>query len=157
MMETPTGVSTRAHRACHQHPGYAQESLSPERPRCCWAPAFVTTSSLRRRTWLCRPKRLPVGRPLAGQGSVAYTPSHAVPLTWHLNYGRGINSIDARGVVQHPEEPRLATLDFYQAEPLQLRTLASPRTCFLIGPLQRTGLHPRRRQFRIQGPSRAYG
>ena len=36
------------------------------------------------------------------------------PLTLHANYGRGINSIDARGVVQRPDQPRLATTDFYQ-------------------------------------------
>src|ERR1700674_4765003 len=50
-----------------------------------------------------------------GKGNVAFTPSRAVPLTFHMNYGRGINSIDARGVVQKPDEPRLATTDFYQA------------------------------------------
>jgi hypothetical protein len=38
-----------------------------------------------------------------------------MPLTFHVNYGHGINSIDARGVVQMPNQPRLATTDFYQA------------------------------------------
>jgi hypothetical protein len=49
-----------------------------------------------------------------GKGNAAFSPVKSVPLTFTLNYGRGINSIDARGVVQHPEEPRLATTDFYQ-------------------------------------------
>ena len=51
-----------------------------------------------------------------GKGSVALTPiTLALPLTFHANYGRGINSVDARGVVQYPDQPRLATTDFYQA------------------------------------------
>src|SRR6185295_916616 len=49
-----------------------------------------------------------------GKGNAAFTPSHSVPLTLYANYGRGINSIDARGVVQRPDQPRLATTDFYQ-------------------------------------------
>ena len=49
-----------------------------------------------------------------GKGNIAFTPVHNAPLTFHLNYGRGINSIDARGVVQRPDQPRIATTDFYQ-------------------------------------------
>lgn len=50
-----------------------------------------------------------------GKGNVAFTPAKRVPLTLHVNYGGGINSIDARGVVQMPDQPRLATTDFCQA------------------------------------------
>ena len=54
-----------------------------------------------------------------------------MPLTLHANYGRGINSIDARGVVQRPDQPRLATTDFYQVGTSSNfgRVLASARTC----------------------------
>ncbi len=38
----------------------------------------------------------------------------APPLTSHLNYGRGINSSDARAVVQMAGQRRVATTDFYQ-------------------------------------------
>jgi hypothetical protein len=49
------------------------------------------------------------------KASAAYTISDRLPLTFHVNYGRGINSQDARGVVQQPDSPRVATTDFYQA------------------------------------------
>ena len=59
-------------------------------------------------------------------------PSIAVPLTLHVNYGRGINSIDARGVVQRPDQPRLATTDFYQVGTSSNfgRVSRSAPTCF---------------------------
>lgn len=45
---------------------------------------------------------------------VSYTPNHKIPFTFYANYGRGITSQDARGVVQRPENPKIATTDFYQ-------------------------------------------
>jgi outer membrane receptor protein involved in Fe transport len=45
---------------------------------------------------------------------VAYAPSHSFPATFHFNYGRGISSQDARGVVQRPDSPKVAVTDFYQ-------------------------------------------
>lgn len=48
------------------------------------------------------------------KASVAYAPSHSFPATFHFNYGRGISSQDARGVVQRPDSPKVATTDFYQ-------------------------------------------
>lgn len=53
-------------------------------------------------------------RPLAREGSLAFTPTRKISVTLHANYGRGINSVDARGVVQRPDQTRLATTDFYQ-------------------------------------------
>jgi outer membrane receptor protein involved in Fe transport len=46
--------------------------------------------------------------------SVSYSPSHRIPFTIHANYGRGITSQDARGVIQKPNNPKIATTDFYQ-------------------------------------------
>jgi outer membrane receptor protein involved in Fe transport len=65
--------------------------------------------------------------------NVAYTPSDRLPLTLYLNYGRGINSQDARGIIRgaianpaNPNQgtpvqgsgegigPPIATTDFYQ-------------------------------------------
>ncbi len=45
---------------------------------------------------------------------LSYTPNHNIPFTLHANYGRGITSQDARGVIQRPENPKIATTDFYQ-------------------------------------------
>ncbi|MEZ5307250.1 MAG: TonB-dependent receptor [Pyrinomonadaceae bacterium] len=45
---------------------------------------------------------------------LAYSPSDKIPVTFHFNYGRGISSQDARGVIRNPDAPRISTTDFYQ-------------------------------------------
>ena len=69
-----------------------------------------------------------------GKGSTAFSPSRRVPITVTTDYGRGINSSDARGVVQRPKERRLATTDFYSvrpwrrpADPTRSRVQSKPR------------------------------
>lgn len=46
--------------------------------------------------------------------SIAWSPFDRFPITVYANYGRGISSQDARGVVREPSAPKLATTDFYQ-------------------------------------------
>ena len=75
------------------------------------------------------------------KGNIAFTPSPRVPLTFHANYGRGINSIDARGVVQRPDQPRIAATDFYQVG------MSSNEQVYI----------PDDGSFELKGPSRAYG
>jgi TonB-dependent receptor-like protein/carboxypeptidase family protein len=50
-------------------------------------------------------------QPKAG---LVVTPSAGGPLSVHLNYGRGIASQDARGVVRNPDGPPIAATDFKQ-------------------------------------------
>jgi outer membrane receptor protein involved in Fe transport len=157
---TPTGVSTRAHAHVTNTAGYAQESLS------LWSGRLLLGAGVRYDEFRYDVRDLVVpaesglqwaGR-WQGKGSVAYTPSHAVPLTWHLNYGRGINSIDARGVVQHPEEPRLATTDFYQAgTSSNFGRLGLTTDVFLIDHSNEQVYIPDDGSFEFKGPSRAYG
>jgi outer membrane receptor protein involved in Fe transport len=157
---TPTGVSTRAHAHVTNTAGYAQESLS------LWSGRLLLGAGVRYDEFrydvrdLVEPAQSGLhwaGR-WQGKGSVAYTPSHAVPLTWHLNYGRGINSIDARGVVQHPEEPRLATTDFYQAgTSSNFGRLGLTTDVFLIDHSNEQVYIPDDGSFEFKGPSRAYG
>src|SRR5262249_21863635 len=45
---------------------------------------------------------------------VAYHPTNRAPLTLTFNYGRGINTQDARGIVARPDSPRIATTGFHQ-------------------------------------------
>ena len=61
-----------------------------------------------------------------GKAHAAYTPSKRVPVTLHANYGRGINSVDARGAVQRPDQPRLSPSQ--PPGPRQSRTPMSPRS-----------------------------
>jgi outer membrane receptor protein involved in Fe transport len=157
---TPTGVSTRAHAHVTNTAGYAQESLS------FWSGRLLLGAGVRYDEFRYDVRDLVVpaqsglqwaGR-WQGKGSIAYTPSHAVPLTWHVNYGRGINSIDARGVVQHPEEPRLATTDFYQAgTSSNFGRLSLTTDVFLIDHSNEMVYIPDDGSYEFKGPSRAYG
>ena len=47
--------------------------------------------------------------------AVAFSPFEKLPVTFYGNYGRGISSQDARGVVRSPDAPKISTTDFYQA------------------------------------------
>jgi hypothetical protein len=112
----PTGVTTRAHAHVTNEAGYAQESISLLNNRLLLG-AGVRFDEFR---YNVQDKIYPgqsgvqwAGR-WQGKGNVAFTPLKNLPITFHANYGRGINSVDARGVVQRPDQPRLATTDFYQ-------------------------------------------
>ena len=93
-----------------------------------------------------------------GKGNAAFTPSKTVPLTLHANYGRGINSSDARGVVQMPDQPRLATTDFYQAgTSSNFGRLSLATDAFLIDHSNEQVYIPDDGSFEFKGPSRSYG
>ena len=47
--------------------------------------------------------------------SVAWSPFERIPISFYANYGRGISSQDARGIVRDPSSPKVATTDFYQS------------------------------------------
>ncbi|MDQ3712730.1 MAG: TonB-dependent receptor, partial [Acidobacteriota bacterium] len=47
--------------------------------------------------------------------SVAWSPFEKFSMVFYGNYGRGISSQDARGVVRNPDAPKISTTDFYQA------------------------------------------
>src|SRR5205823_3455053 len=111
-----TGVSTRANAHVTNASGYAQENVT------FWSGRLLVGAGVRydEFRYHVSDQVTPAqsgtewaGR-WQGKASMAFTPSHAVPLSLHVNYGRGINSVDARGAVQRPEQPRLATTDFYQ-------------------------------------------
>jgi outer membrane receptor protein involved in Fe transport len=46
--------------------------------------------------------------------NLSYTPTQRLPLTLYFNYGRGISSQDARGIILHPQSPKVSTTDFFQ-------------------------------------------
>jgi hypothetical protein len=157
---TPTGVTTRAHAHVTNTAGYVQENLSFWRGRLLLG-AGVRYDEFR---YDVRDLVTPAESGLQwagrwqGKGSVAYTPSPAVPLTFHVNYGRGINSVDARVVVQHPADPRLATTDFYQAgTSSNFGRLSLTTDVFLIGHSNELVYDPDDGSYEFQGPSRSYG
>ncbi|HYG82836.1 MAG TPA: TonB-dependent receptor, partial [Pyrinomonadaceae bacterium] len=90
--------------------------------------------------------------------SVAYTPSDHFPATFHFNYGRGISSQDARGVVRDPAGPKIATTDFYQlGTSHRLRRFSVSADAFLIDRSNEQVYIPDDGSIEFAGPSRAYG
>ena len=64
-----------------------------------------------------------IERPLIGKQSatkfqpklsVTWSPFDKFPISIYGNYGRGISSQDARGVIRNPDAPIISTTDFYQ-------------------------------------------
>jgi outer membrane receptor protein involved in Fe transport len=98
------------------------------------------------------------GGRLQPKASVSYAVSDRVPLTFYLNYGRGINSQDARGVVQRPDSPRMATTDFYQVSAAYNRPRYSlSADYFLIDHSNEAVYIPDDGSFEFKGPSRSTG
>ncbi len=90
--------------------------------------------------------------------NLSYTPSQRLPLTLYASYGRGISSQDARGVVQHPEQPKVSTTDFYQVGTSHvLRRVALSTDLFLIDRSNEQAYIPDDGSFELKGPSRSYG
>ncbi|MEQ1945926.1 MAG: TonB-dependent receptor [Bryobacteraceae bacterium] len=113
----PTGISTRALARVTNLAGYLHENVVLLRGKLLLGGGLRFDEFRYGVTDVVIPEQSGVqyGGRWQGKGSVAFTPSRAIPLTFHANYGRGINSIDARGVIQRPDQPRIATTDFYQA------------------------------------------
>ncbi len=89
---------------------------------------------------------------------VAYTPSDRFPATFHFNYGRGINSQDARGVARDPSGPKIAATDFYQfGTSHKLRRFSLSADAFLIDRSNEQVYIPDDGSLEFAGPSRSYG
>jgi hypothetical protein len=157
---TPTGVTTRADAHVTNEAGYLQESLSFFRGKLLVGGGVRYDEFRYAVTDLVNPDQggtQSAGR-WQGKGNAAFTPSKSVPLTLHANYGRGINSIDARGVVQRPDQPRLAATDFYQVgASSSFGRLSISTDLFLIDHSNEQVYIPDDGSFEFKGPSRAYG
>jgi hypothetical protein len=157
---SPTGVTSRADAHVTNGAGYAQESLSLMHGRLLLGGGLRYDEFRYDVTDNVVPAQGGVqsaGR-WQGKGSVAFTPAQRVPLTFHANYGRGINSIDGRGVVQMPNETRLATTDFYQAgTSSNFGRFSFSTDAFLIDHSNEQVYIPDDGSFEFKGPSRVYG
>jgi hypothetical protein len=156
----PTGVTTRADAHVTNGAGYAHESLSLLRGRLLLGGGVRFDQFRDDVADRVNPELggVPSAGRWQGKGNAAFTPSRRVPLTLTANYGRGINSIDARGVVQHPEQPRLATTDFYQVgTSSNFGRFGFSTDLFLIDHSNEQVYIPDDGSFEFKGPSRAYG
>jgi outer membrane receptor protein involved in Fe transport len=90
--------------------------------------------------------------------ALAYRISNSVPVTLSFNYGRGINSEDARGIVQRPQSPRIGATDFYQTgAAYQVGRFSFASDLFLIDRSNEQVYVPDDGTFELKGPSRSYG
>jgi len=109
--------------------------------------------------------------------NVAYTPSDRIPATFYFNYGRGINSQDARGIVRNgigelpnanhgtPVQaigsgigPPIATTDFYQTgASYNLKRFSFSTDLFLIDHSNEQVYIPDDGTLSFAGPSRSSG
>lgn len=81
-----------------------------------------------------------------------------LPVMFYANYGRGITSQDARGVVQQPESERISTTDFYQTgAAFNRRRFSAVASLFLIDRSSEQVYIPDDGSIEFKGPSRAYG
>ena len=92
------------------------------------------------------------------KANVSFRPSISLPITLYANYGRGISTADARGVVQHPEQPAVSTTDFYQVGSAQhFGRISTSADAFWIDRSSEQVYVPDDGTFEFKGPSRAYG
>ncbi|MEO5926810.1 MAG: TonB-dependent receptor [Bryobacteraceae bacterium] len=157
---TPTGITTRANAHVTNSAGYFQETLSLMDGHLLIGGGLRYDSF--RYGLADRVDPLQSGVKFAGRwqgkGTLAYTPWHSVPVTFHTNYGRGINSVDARAAIYRPDQPRLGATDFYQAGvSSSMSRLSLSADAFLIDRSNEQVYIPDDGTFELQGPSRAYG
>ena len=95
---------------------------------------------------------------LQPKANIAYTPSQRFPATLFFNYGRGISSQDARGVVRRPESPKIATTDFFQlGTSHNFKRFSLTTDLFLIDQSNQQVYIPDDGSIEFAGASRSYG
>ncbi len=157
----PRGVLTSAHASIHNGGGYVHENFSFHDGK------FTLGGGLRWDVFRFGTRDFldpqfsghAAAAELQPKASASYTPSHRLPLKLFFNYGRGISSLDARGVVREPKGPHIATIDFYQAGTTHY---VNERFSFLtdffwIQPSNQLVYIPDDGSIEFAGPSRAYG
>ena len=90
--------------------------------------------------------------------SVAWSPFERIPMSFYANYGRGISSQDARGVVRNPSPPKVATTDFYQSgTSYNGDRVSAVFSAFLIDRSNEQVYIPDDGSIELAGRSRSYG
>lgn len=90
--------------------------------------------------------------------AIAWSPFDAFPLSFYANYGRGISSQDARGVIRQPDAPKISTTDFYQAgTSYNSRNVSLVFSSFLIDRSNEQVYIPDDGSIEFAGRSRSYG
>lgn len=103
-----------------------------------------------------------VGKESAGKFqpkiALAWSPFETTPISFYANYGRGISSQDARGVVRNPDSPKISTTNFYQAgTSYNGRRVSAVFSAFLIDNSNQQVYIPDDGSIEFAGRSRSYG
>src|SRR5262249_44560963 len=103
-----------------------------------------------------------VGKESAGKFqpkiALAWSPLEKTPISFYVNYGRGISSQDARGVVRNPDAPKISTTDFYQAgTSYNGRRVSAVFSAFFIDRSNEQVYIPDDGSIEFAGRSRSYG
>lgn len=90
--------------------------------------------------------------------AIAWSPFDTFPITFYGNYGRGISSQDARGIIRNADAPKLATTDFYQAgTSYNSNRFSAVFSAFLIDRSNEQVYIPDDGSIEFAGRSRSYG
>ena len=90
--------------------------------------------------------------------SLAWSPLEKTPVSFYVNYGRGIASQDARGIVRNPDSTKVATTDFYQAgTSYNARRVSAVFSTFLIDTSNQQVYIPDDGTIEFAGRSRSFG
>ncbi len=113
----PIGVHTSAHARVTNGGGYVQEDLSLLGGRLNFGGGLRWDFFRFGITDFVEPafSGVEYAAKLQPKANVSFLPTHSVPVKLYCNYGRGISSMDARGVVRRRGGPHIATTDFYEA------------------------------------------
>ncbi len=119
-IDNPDVTYTLAHAKVNNYAGYAQNGID-------FANGHVhVEAGLRFDTFTFDVngfEQTDINRPLVGKQSATkfqpkltaiWSPFETFPISFYGNYGRGISSQDARGVIRDPKSPKVSTTDFYQ-------------------------------------------
>jgi outer membrane receptor protein involved in Fe transport len=90
--------------------------------------------------------------------AVVWSPFEKLPVSLYANYGRGISSQDARGVVRNPPAPKISTTDFYQlGTSYNSQKVSAVFSAFLIDRSNEQVYIPDDGSIEFAGRSRSYG
>ena len=89
---------------------------------------------------------------------ISWSPFETAPISFYGNYGRGISSQDARGVVRNSNAPKVATTDFYQfGASYNSSRFSAVFSSFLIDRSNEQVYIPDDGTIEFSDPSRSYG
>ncbi len=119
-IDNPDVTLTKAHAKVNNYAGYAQNGID-------FANGHVHVEmGLRFDTFTFDVngfEQTDISRLLIGKQSATkfqpkltaiWSPFETFPISFYGNYGRGISSQDARGIIRNPDSPKISTTDFYQ-------------------------------------------